>query len=92
MSAGRFLRKENGVEQSSIGLANSLKKLEFPIDRLRTGTPPRLDGSTINYEGLEIQDSDEDIQFFSFVHEFNEMKPVNPLIKCFITQTNEKAH
>lgn len=41
------------VEQASEGLAHSLRKL-FPIDRLRTGTPPRLDGSSINYEGMEV--------------------------------------
>jgi len=54
------MRNEEGVEQASDGLAYSLRKI-FPIDRLRTGTPPRLDGTTINYEGLERQESDEKI-------------------------------
>jgi tRNA uridine 5-carboxymethylaminomethyl modification enzyme len=53
IKAGRFMRNEEGIEPASIGLAESLKKLKFPIDRLRTGTPPRLDGTTIKYEGLE---------------------------------------
>eukprot|EP00347_Sterkiella_histriomuscorum_P005065 403358035 len=91
ISAGRFMRNEEGVEQASDGLAYSLRKM-FPIDRLRTGTPPRLDGKTINYEGMEIQESDEKIQFFSYVHEFNQIQPVNPQIQCHITRTNEYAH
>jgi tRNA uridine 5-carboxymethylaminomethyl modification enzyme len=54
IQAGRFLRKEEGAEPSSVGLAQSLRRLKFPIDRLRTGTPPRLDGKTINYKDLDI--------------------------------------
>ena len=54
ISAGRFLRKEDGAEAASVGLAQSLKKLNFPIVRLRTGTPPRLDGKTIDFSGLEV--------------------------------------
>jgi tRNA uridine 5-carboxymethylaminomethyl modification enzyme len=54
ITAGRFMRNEDGVEPASEGLAKSLKELKFPIDRLRTGTPPRLDGSTIDYTGLTI--------------------------------------
>jgi len=92
VQAGRFLRNEEGVEPASMGLAASLRRLNFPIDRLRTGTPPRLDGKTIDYTGLEIQESDEQIQWFSYVNEFNDMTPVNKLIKCFITRTNEEAH
>lgn len=59
--AGRFMRNEEGVEPASNGLAASLRKLQFPIDRLRTGTPPRLDGKTINYTDLDIQESDPEI-------------------------------
>ncbi len=55
------MRIDDSVEPASIGLADSLKKLGFPIDRLRTGTPPRLDGTSINYEGMEEQVSDEKI-------------------------------
>jgi tRNA uridine 5-carboxymethylaminomethyl modification enzyme len=92
VQAGRFLRNEEGIEPASMGLAASLKRLGFPIDRLRTGTPPRLDGNTIDYRGLEIQESDEQIQWFSYLHEFNNLKPVNPMIKCHITRTNDYAH
>ena len=53
--------EEGEAEPASNALSQSLRKLDFPIDRLRTGTPPRLDGKTINYEGLEIQVSDEQI-------------------------------
>lgn len=76
ISAGRFMRKEEGVEKASDGLAHSLRQL-FPIDRLRTGTPPRLDGSTIDYSGLERQESDAKIQFFSFKNEYAGLPPVN---------------
>ncbi len=48
------MRKEDGAEPASNALAQSLRKLNFPIDRLRTGTPPRLDGTTIDYKDLEI--------------------------------------
>ncbi|CDW81361.1 trna uridine 5-carboxymethylaminomethyl modification protein [Stylonychia lemnae] len=91
ISAGRFMRSGDGVEEASDGLAHSLRKT-FPIDRLRTGTPPRLNGKTINYEGMEIQVSDDKIQFFSYVHEFKQLQPVNPQIKCYITRTNAHAH
>lgn len=52
--AGRFMRTEEGLEPASLGLAQSLKNLNFPIDRLRTGTPPRLDGTTINYSDMTV--------------------------------------
>ena len=92
IQAGRFLRHEEGIEPASLGLAASLKRLKFPIDRLRTGTPPRLDGRTIDYRGLEVQESDDHIQWFSYVHEFQQLPPVNKQIQCFITRTNEDAH
>lgn len=85
------MRKEEGVEKASDGLAHSLRQL-FPIDRLRTGTPPRLDGTTIDYSGMERQESDAKIQFFSFKNEYAGLPPVNQQISCYITRTNEEAH
>ena len=53
ISAGRI------DEKPTLGLSEQLKKLNFKIGRLKTGTPPRLDGTTINYEELEMQDADD---------------------------------
>jgi len=60
--------------------------------RLNTGTPPRLSFKSINTKGLEIQPGDSKIQFFSFVHEFQNFKPINKLVDCYITWTNKESH
>ena len=71
--AGRFMRQKQGrdteVEPASNFLSQSIKRY-FPLGRLRTGTPPRLDKSTIDYSQLETQDSDKEIKWFSFENEF----------------------
>ena len=59
--AGRY------AEKPSTGLSEQLKKFEMKLGRLKTGTPPRLDGTTINYENLEKQDADNFPEFFSFL-------------------------
>ena len=59
---------------------------------MTTGTPPRLDGRTINYSELKKQPSDEKIQFFNFVNEFEGFKPQHSMIDCYITNTNNKSH
>ena len=59
--AGRF------NEKPSTGLSEQLEKYNFKIGRLKTGTPPRLDSRTINFENLEKQFADEDPYFFSFL-------------------------
>ena len=58
------------------------------IGRLKTGTPPRLDGSTINYDDLEMQPADDDHYYFSFLTN----KIDNKQIKCGMTYTNNKVH
>jgi len=73
MAAGRFMRhtsKDIKLEPASNELAAKLRA-KFPVGRMRTGTPPRLDRNTINYTGLEAQKSDEWIKWFSFANEFN---------------------
>lgn len=90
--AGRHLRDSAEVEPPSIGLAHTLKSLNFPIGRATTGTPPRIKKSTINYEGLACHGSDDPIQPFSFLHEFNGFKPHHDTIECHMTETNLKTH
>ena len=58
-------------EKPSTGLSEQLRKYNFKIGRLKTGTPPRLDSRTINYENLEEQFADEDPYFFSFLTKKN---------------------
>jgi len=75
-------------EPASIELAESLKKLGFPVGRLKTGTPPRLDGRTIDWDAFEPQPADERPVPFSFSTQTIEQ----PQITCFIGYTNEAVH
>ena len=75
-------------EKPSTGLSEQLKKYNFKIGRLKTGTPPRLDSRTINYENLEEQFADEDPYFFSFLTKKN----INKQVSCRMTYTNDKVH
>ncbi|DAZ93284.1 TPA: LOW QUALITY PROTEIN: hypothetical protein N0F65_001123 [Lagenidium giganteum] len=90
--AGRHMRDCNGLEPPSVGLAKTLERFEFPLGRLKTGTPPRLDGSTINYEGLEIQPSDDPAQPFSFLLEHQRVPLWDRQLPCHATFTNERSH
>jgi len=80
--AGRF------DEKPTTGLSEQLKKYDFRIGRLKTGTPPRLDARTINYDNLEEQLADEDPYFFSFLTKKN----LNKQVSCRMTYTNNKVH
>ena len=82
ISAGRI------DEKPTLGLSEQLKKLDFKIGRLKTGTPPRLDGTTINYENLEMQSADENPFFFSYLTKKINAKQVS----CGMTYTNDKVH
>ena len=75
-------------EKPSTGLSEQLEKFEMKIGRLKTGTPPRLDGDTINYDDLEMQPADSDPYFFSFLTN----KLYNKQIKCGMTYTNNEVH
>ena len=72
----------------SIGLAETLERLEFPLGRLKTGTPARLDGRTINWDILDEQKGDEKPVAFSMLT--GEIKL--PQISCHITYTTEITH
>ena len=75
-------------EKPSTGLSEQLKKFNIKIGRLKTGTPPRLDGRTINYENLEMQPADKEPYFFSFLT----TKAINKQISCGMTFTNDAVH
>ncbi len=75
-------------EKPSTGLSEQLAKFRMQIGRLKTGTPPRLDGSTINYEDLEMQPADGDHYYFSFLTK----KIDNKQIECGMTYTNDVVH
>ena len=75
-------------EKPSTGLTEQLAKYNFKIGRLKTGTPPRLDSRTINYQNLEEQFADDDPYFFSFLTKKN----INKQVSCRMTYTNEKVH
>ena len=75
-------------EKPSTGLSEQLSKYEMKIGRLKTGTPPRLDGDTINYDDLEMQPADDDPYYFSFLTN----KLHNKQIKCGMTYTNNVVH
>ena len=75
-------------EKPSTGLSEQLSKYKMKLGRLKTGTPPRLDGTTIDYDDLEQQPADEDPYFFSFLTN----KLDNKQISCGITHTNEAVH
>ena len=75
-------------ERPSTGLSEQLEKYNFKIGRLKTGTPPRLDSRTINYENLEEQFADDYPYFFSFLTKKN----INKQVSCRMTYTNEKVH
>jgi tRNA uridine 5-carboxymethylaminomethyl modification enzyme len=81
-SAGRI------GEKPSVGLALALEKLQLPMGRLKTGTPARLDGKTINWSACEEQPGDNPPLPFSFMTDTVKV----PQISCFITYTNDKTH
>ncbi len=75
-------------EPSAEKLSSSLISLGFELGRLKTGTPPRLNGQTINYDVLEPQYGDKNPQPFSYSTD----KIVRPKVPCYITYTNQKTH
>ncbi|HLN99754.1 MAG TPA: tRNA uridine-5-carboxymethylaminomethyl(34) synthesis enzyme MnmG [Pyrinomonadaceae bacterium] len=75
-------------EPASIELAETLKRLGLTVGRLKTGTPPRLDGRTIDWSKFQAQDADERPVPFSFSTE----KIEQPQIKCYLGYTTEALH
>ena len=75
-------------DKPSVKLAERMDTFDLPMGRLKTGTPPRLDGRTINWDILDNQPGDDDPVLFSFLSK----APVARQISCGITHTNEKTH
>lgn len=75
-------------EPASIGISDRLRQMGFSLMRLKTGTPARLAAESINYAGLEVQESDARPSFMSYLT--NSVK--NPHIICHLTRTNTRTH
>ncbi|MBQ4800776.1 tRNA uridine-5-carboxymethylaminomethyl(34) synthesis enzyme MnmG [Pseudoalteromonas sp. MMG006] len=73
----------------SIALANRLRELPFRVDRLKTGTPPRIDARTVDFSKMEEQPGDTPTPVFSFMGKQSDHPQQIP---CYITYTNEKTH
>ncbi|RYH12902.1 tRNA uridine-5-carboxymethylaminomethyl(34) synthesis enzyme MnmG [archaeon] len=92
MAAGRHMRSSEDLEPPSIGLALTLERLLFPLGRLKTGTPPRLNGKTIDWDKLEKQPSDLPPPPFSYLNIDRGVKLKDKLIECAKTYTNAETH
>ncbi len=75
-------------DRPSVRLAEQIAGFDLPVGRLKTGTPPRLDGRTIDWQALAEQPGDDTPEMFSFLS----AGPVARQISCGITETNEKTH
>ena len=75
-------------DKASVKLAERIDSFELPLGRLKTGTPPRLDGRTIKWDLLESQAGDDDPSLFSFLSKGTSARQVS----CGMTYTNEKTH
>jgi tRNA uridine 5-carboxymethylaminomethyl modification enzyme len=78
------------AEKASTGITEQLVELGFESDRLKTGTPPRIDGRSLDYSKMEEQKGDDEIVGFSYT----EVPKINPLQQrsCFITYTSQDVH
>lgn len=78
------------AEKASTGITEQLVSLGFETDRLKTGTPPRIDGRSLDYSKMEEQKGDEEIVGFSYLY-IDKIKSGQQK-SCWITYTNEKVH
>lgn len=77
-------------ERASVGISASLEKLGFEVGRLKTGTPPRIDGRSIDYSQLEIQYGDDDASPFSFMTD--SLPSASEQLTCWVGYTNPEVH
>ena len=100
--AGRFMRSggkliddsknKEILEPPSNEMSKCIKALGFPVGRMRTGTPPRIKYSSIDFSVMDAQLTDDPPSLFSYVNDFNEWKPTTEMIKCYITKTTKETH
>ena len=76
-------------EPASFGITDQLKSIGFTTDRMKTGTPMRVDGRTIDFSHLTEQPGDDDFHKFSYLKEIHRQLPQQ---SCWITYTNDKTH
>lgn len=76
-------------DPASIPLADRLRELPLRVDRLKTGTPPRIDANSVDFSQLQVQHGDNPTPVFSFLGERSQHPRQVP---CYITHTNEKTH
>ena len=99
LTAGTFLRGVIHIgnvarpggrmgDRPSVRLAERLAELRLGIGRLKTGTPPRLDGRTIDWSKVGVQEGDDEPTVFSFLHS----APFVKQVACGVTQTNDRTH
>lgn len=100
LTAGTFLAGLIHVGQSNyaagragdppaVRLAQRLREMALPAGRLKTGTPPRIDGRTIDYSAMQVQHGDDPVPVFSFMGKASQHPRQLP---CWITETNERTH
>ena len=77
------------AEKNSKGITECLESVGFESGRMKTGTPPRVDGRSLDYSKMEQQDGDTDGNKFSFS---SETKPLGRQLPCYITYTNDTVH
>ena len=80
------------ADKSSNDLSPFLDKFGFPVGRLKTGTPPRIHGDSIDYDAISIQTPDVVPQPFSFIYDYHSTPLPMPQINCYVTATNEVTH
>ena len=79
-------------ERSAFGLSDSLRKLGFKTRKLKTGTPARVDGRTIDYSKLELHPGDEIIDNMPRFFSFKPNRPIRKQYPCYLTKTNATTH
>lgn len=76
-------------DQPSIALATRLREMPFRVDRLKTGTPPRIDARTVDFEKMQVQPGDQPLPVMSYLGKASEHPEQ---VNCYITATNEHCH
>ncbi|MDE5714756.1 MAG: tRNA uridine-5-carboxymethylaminomethyl(34) synthesis enzyme MnmG [Anaeroplasmataceae bacterium] len=88
---GHWTSKEGpDGQKTSLGISNALKKLGFEIQRLKTGTPPRIKASTIDYSKTRLEPGDEVTWHYSFDKGYESV--LNTKVPCYLTYTNKEIH